>query len=154
MNRFLPLRLLDATILVLVLSMLVCAAASAQNAGAYLGGTKATGLVTAVYVKAGDSVFLAVNLVSARLQESAERWVEIELNGLPRGDIVTVRGAVDHDAAQVELGDVVEIKFANRNTRYYFPMKDETRVTRPVARKGETLPIETARATLTLEKRE
>ena len=131
---------------------LVCAAASAQESQTYLGGTKATGRVTAVYVKAADRVFLAVNRASARLQESAERWVEIELTSLHRGDIETVRAAVDHEAAQVEAGDVVEIKFAHRNNPHYFPLKDETRVMRLVARRTEMLAQEPVRARLALEK--
>ncbi|MBE0622287.1 MAG: hypothetical protein IH605_16985 [Burkholderiales bacterium] len=105
----------------------------------YLGGTRATGRVAEVYVRAAENVFLAVNQAPAHLQKSGERWVDIEFPDLLADDVGSARAILNQSEAGVQVGDVVEIKFAHKSNPRYFPVKEVTRVTQFVARKDEML---------------
>lgn len=106
---------------------------------AYLGGTKATGRVAEVYVKVAENVFLAVNQAPQHLRQNAERWVDIEFPDLLANDIGSARAVLNQSEAGVQVGDVVEIKFAHKDNPRYFPVKEVTRVTEFVARRDEML---------------
>jgi hypothetical protein len=106
---------------------------------AYLGGTKATGRVAEIYVKLGENVFMAANQAPAHLRIDAERWVDIEFPELLANDTASARALLQQGDAEVEAGDVVEIRFAHQDNPRYFPVKDVTRVTEFVARKNEML---------------
>jgi len=109
---------------------------------AYLGGSKANGRVAEVYVKAADNVFLALNQAPKHLQESGERWVDVEFPELLANDVGSARAVLNQAEAAVQVGDVVEIKFAHKKNPRFFPVKERTRVTQFVARKGEMLAKE------------
>ncbi len=115
------------------------AATRMPPAPAYLGGTKATGRVAQVYVRVAENVFLAVNQAPKHLQDSAERWADIEFPDLLADDVGSARAMLDQGEAGVQVGDVVEIRFAHKNNPRYFPIKEVTRVTQFVARRDETL---------------
>ncbi len=106
---------------------------------AYLGGSKATGRVAEVYVQVADNVFLAVNQAPEHLRNRAERWVDIEFPDLLADNIGSARARLNRSEIAVQVGDVVEIKFAHRDNPRYFPVKELTRVTELVARRGEML---------------
>ncbi len=115
------------------------APATTPPAHTYLGGTRATGRVAEVYVRAANNVFLAVNQAPTHLQKSAERWVDIEFPDLLADDVGSARAILNQSEAGVQVGDVVEIKFAHKNNPRYFPVKEVTRVTQLVAGKDEML---------------
>ena len=106
---------------------------------AYLGGTNATGRVAEVYVKAAENVFLAVREAPRHLQTSGERWADIEFPDLLADDTGSARALLNQSEAGVQVGDVVEIKFAHKNNPRYFPVKEVTRVTQFVASRDEML---------------
>ncbi|MGP1675585.1 MAG: hypothetical protein ACTS6J_00320 [Burkholderiales bacterium] len=105
----------------------------------YLGGTKATGRVAQVYVKVAENVFLALNQAPQHLRQSGERWADIEFPDLLANDIGSARALLNQSEAGVQVGDVVEIKFAHKDNTRYFPVKELTRVTQFVARSDEML---------------
>ena len=113
--------------------------ACAQNADPYPGGTKALGRVTGVYVKGGDNLFLALKQAPQHLRNSAERWVDVEFSDLRANHIASARSAPSRDQAAVQVGDVVEIQFAQRENPRYFPPKEVTRVTAVIALKDGTI---------------
>ncbi len=114
-------------------------AQAARSAEAYLGGSKATGRVAEVYVRAAENVFLAANRAPEPLRQSGERWVDIEFPEALGEDVESVRAVLNPSEAGVQVGDVVEVKFAHKDNPRYFPVKELTRVTELVARKGEML---------------
>jgi hypothetical protein len=121
---------------------------NASPAGEYLGGSNATGRVAAVYVKVAENVFLALDRAPAHLREGAERWVDIEFPDLLANDIGSARAMLNQDEAGVQVGDVVEIKFAHKDNPRFFPVKELTRVTQLVARRDEMLAKEFERRIL------
>jgi len=121
------------------LSSAPAAAAQQVPPEVYLGGTRTTGRIAGVYVKLGDNVFLAENQAPAHLRKDAERWVDIEFPELLANDTGSARARLQRGDAEVEVGDVVEIRFAHKDNPRYFPVKDVTRVTEFVARKNEKL---------------
>lgn len=114
-------------------------AAGTPPAQAYLGGTKATGRVAQLYVRVAENVFLDVNQAPKHLQESGERWVDIEFPDLLANDTASARALLNQSEAGVQVGDVVEIKFAHKSNPRYFPVKEITRVTQLVAGRDEML---------------
>ena len=124
------------------------AAPNAPPPEAYLGGTKATGRVAEVYVKVAENVFLAMNQAPEHVRKSAERWVDIEFPDLLANDIGSARAVLNQSEAGVQVGDVVEIKFAHRDNPRFFPVKEVTRVTEFVARRDEMLAQDFARRIL------
>ena len=115
------------------------AAAKTASPQSYLGGTKATGRISEVYVKVADNVFLALNQAPKHLQDSGERWVDVQFPELLANDVDSARAILNRGDAQVQVGDVVEIKFAHKSNSRYFPVKELTRVTQFVAKKDEML---------------
>lgn len=115
------------------------ASPKAPPAEMYLGGAKATGRVAEIYVKVAQNVLLAVNQAPEHLRKSAERWVDIEFPDLLANDTGSARAVLNPSEAGVEVGDVVEIKFAHKDNPRYFPVNELTRVTAFVARKDEML---------------
>lgn len=105
----------------------------------YLGGSKAAGRVAEVYVKVAENVFLAVREAPRHLQTSGERWADIEFPELLANDTGSARALLNQSEAGVQVGDVVEIKFAHKNNPRYFPVKEVTRVTQFVASRDEML---------------
>ena len=81
--------------------------APAKAPRAYLGGSKATGRVAEVYVKVADNVFLALNQAPRHLQESSERWVDVEFPELLANGAGAARALLNQAEAGVEVGDVV-----------------------------------------------
>ena len=123
----------------MLMLMPALAAPKAPAPEAYLGGTKTTGRVAEVYIKVAENVFLAVNQAPEHLRKSAERWVDIEFPDLLADDIGSARALLNQSQAGVQVGDVVEIKFAHKNNPRYFPVKEVTRVTQFVASRDEML---------------
>ena len=103
--------------------------AAAQSADAYLGGTRAIGRVTQVYLKGGDNLFLALGQAPQHLRKNAERWVDVEFADLRAHDSAPARVVLKQNQAAVEAGDVVEIQFAHRENPRYFPLKEASRAT-------------------------
>lgn len=117
-------------------------AAPAPRRDAYMGGTKATGRVSEVYLKMGQGVFLAWDQAPAYARNTAERWVEVEFPDLLANGSGTTRALIDNAQPSITVGDVVEIKFAHKETREtakFFPVKETTRVTELVAKRDEKL---------------
>lgn len=117
------------------------AAPKAPSADAYLGGTKASGRVAELYIKVAENVYLASNQAPEHLRKRAERWVDIEFPDLLAGEIGSARGMLNQSQMEieVEVGDVVQIKFAHKDNPRYFPVNEVTRVTAVVAKKHEML---------------
>jgi len=115
------------------------ASAGAPRTDAYLGGTKATGRVVEVYVKVAEGVFLSVDRAPEHLRNSAERWADLQFPELLANDLGSARAILNKNEADIRVGDVVEIKFAHKDNPGYFPVKEVTRVTELVAKKGELL---------------
>jgi hypothetical protein len=115
---------------------------------AYLGGTRATGRVAEVYVRVAENVFLAAGRTPEHLRRGAERWVDIEFPELLADDTGAARAFLHRGAAEVQVGDVVEIKFAHKDNPRFFPVKERTRVTALVAKRNETLARDYARRIL------
>jgi hypothetical protein len=115
------------------------ASPKAPPPGVYFGGAKATGRVAEIYVRVAENVFLAVNQAPEHLRKSAERWVDIEFPNVLANGIGSARAVLDQSEAAVQLGDVVEIKFAHKDNPRYFPVNEVTRVTKLVARSDEIL---------------
>lgn len=117
-------------------------AAPAPRRDAYMGGTKAAGRVSEIYLKVGQNVFLALDQAPAHLRNSAERWVEVEFPDLLANGSGTTRALIDSSQPSIAVGDVVEIKFAHKESREsakFFPVKETTRVTELVAKRDERL---------------
>ncbi len=124
------------------------AAPKAPSPELYLGGAKASGRVAEIYVKVSENVFLAVNQAPEHLRKSAERWVDIEFPDLLANDIGSARAVLNQTEAGVQVGDVVEIKFAHKDNPRYFPVKESTRVTEFVAGRDDMLAKDFARRIL------
>ena len=124
------------------------AAPNAPPTERHLAGTKATGRVAEVYVKVAEHVFLALNQAPEHLKAKAERWVEIEFPELLGNDVGSARAVLNQSEAGVQVGDVVEIKFAHKDNPRYFPVRELTRVTQFVASKDEMLAKDYARRIL------
>jgi len=117
----------------------------APRSDAYMGGTKAKGVVSEIYLKVGQGVFLALDQAPAHLRNSAERWVEVEFPDVLANGSGTTRAMIDSNQPSIALGDVVEIRFAHKESRdsaRFFPVKETTRVTELVAKHDEKLAAE------------
>ena len=120
-------------------SAMVPAPAEALRPEVYLGGTVATGRVAEVFIKAAENVFLNVNQAPEHLKKNAERWVDVQFPELLANDTASARAFVNRSDANVSVGDVVEIKFAQKDNPNFFPVKELTRVTELVASKDQML---------------
>lgn len=114
----------------------------------YLGGTVATGRVAHVYVKVAENVFLDAERAPEHLRSRAERWVDVQFPELLADDTEFARAILNRGEAQVQVGDVVEIKFAHKDNPRYFPVKELTSVTELVASKDQMLAKDYARRIL------
>lgn len=112
---------------------------SAPAQAAYLGGTLATGRVAQVYVKVAENVFLELNQAPQHLRTGAERWVDVQFPELLANGTGAARAILERSEAGVEVGAVVEIKFAHKHNPRFFPVKEHTRVTALVASKNQML---------------
>lgn len=115
------------------------APAAAQNPEAYLGGTLAAGRVAQVYVRVADGVFLSFDRAPRHLREGGERWVDVQFPDLLADGTGAARAFLERGDARVQVGDVVEIKFAHKDNQRFFPVKELTRVTELVANKDQML---------------
>lgn len=133
-----------------LLSSALAAAMLAACAGpeAYLGGARATGRVAQVYVKVAEDVFLAADRAPEHLRKSAEHWADIQFPDLLADRIGSARAVFNPYEAELQAGDVVEVKFAYERNPRFFPVKETTRVTKLVARSDETLAKEYERGIL------
>jgi len=114
-------------------------AAPAAPVESHLGGTRARGRVAEIYIRMGDNVFLSEREAPSHLRANAERWVDIEFPELLANDTGAARARLNKGFAGVQVGDVVEIKFAHRDNPGYFPVKEVTRVTQRLAQRNEML---------------
>ncbi|MBI2961146.1 MAG: hypothetical protein HYY28_12605 [Betaproteobacteria bacterium] len=105
----------------------------------YLGGARATGRVAQVYVRVAGDVFLAADRVPEHLRKNAERWVEVQFRESLADRIGSARAVFNQREAELQVGDVVEVKFGYETNPRFFPLKEITRVTKLVARKDEML---------------
>ena len=117
-------------------------AMGAAHHDTYLGGSKATGRVAEVYVKVAENVFVAADRVPEHLRKDAERWVDVQFPELLGGDVESARAVLRQSEPGVQVGDVVEIKFAHKDNPRFFPVRETTRVTALVAKKDEMLAKE------------
>lgn len=115
---------------------------------AYLGGTVATGRVAQIYVKVAENVFLDAERAPEHLRNRAERWVDVQFPELLADDTEFARAILNRGEAEVQVGDVVEIKFAHKDNPRFFPVKELTRVTELVASKDQMLAKDYARRIL------
>ena len=118
------------------------ASTGAAHHDTYLGGSKATGRVAEVYVKVAENVFVAADRVPEHLRKDAERWVDVQFPELLGGDVESARAVLRQSEPGVQVGDVVEIKFAHKDNPRFFPVRETTRVTALVAKKDEMLAKE------------
>jgi hypothetical protein len=105
----------------------------------YLGGSVATGRVAQVYVKVAENVFLSLEQAPQQLQANGERWVDVQFPDLLANGTGAARAFLERGDAAVQVGDVVEIKFAHKDNPRFFPVKELTRVTELVANRNERL---------------
>ena len=122
--------------------------ALAQDAPGYLGGSRASGRVAEVYVKSGDKLFLALRQAPQHLRKNAELWIDVEFSDSRANDIASARAVLNPRQAGVEVGDVVEIQFAHKDNRRFFPLQELTRVTALVARKDDLRALDYERRIL------
>lgn len=111
-------------------------------ADGYIGGTRATGRISEVYLKVGQGVFLSLDQAPESLRRSAERWVDVQFPELLANGTGAARAFISDAQANVGPGDIVEIKFAHKSSRdssQFFPVKEITRVTELVAGRDEML---------------
>ena len=107
-----------------------------------VGGTKATGRVSDIYLKVAPGVFLALDRAPETLRKSAERWVDVDFPDLLANGAGAARALITASQSGIQAGDIVEIKFAHKSTReaaQFFPVKETTRVTELIAKRDEML---------------
>jgi hypothetical protein len=112
---------------------------STGPATVYMGGTAAQGRVSQLYVKAAENLFIAVDQAPRKLLESPDRWVEVEFPELLANGSESARAMITSAEAGIQVGDVVEIKFAHKDNLRFFPVKEVTRVTSLVAHRDEMI---------------
>ncbi len=111
-------------------------------ADGYIGGTRATGRVSDIYLKLDQGVFIAIDQAPESLRRSAERWVDVQFPELLANSTGAARAFISKAQANIGPGDIVEIKFAHKSSRdssQFFPVKEITRVTELVAGRDEML---------------
>ncbi len=138
-SQFAPVR--SGATLIDKLDMLPPSGAGGQppRPNVYMGGTHASGRVTDIYVKVAENVFLSLDKAPQHLAETAERWVDVEFPELLANDAAAARAILNRSEAGVEVGDVVEIRFAHKDNKRFFPVKETTRVTELVAKEGSVV---------------
>ena len=112
---------------------------STGPAQVYMGGTAAQGRVSQLYVKAAENLFISVDRAPRKLLESPDRWVEVEFPELLANGSESARAMITSVEAGIQVGDVVEIKFAHKDNLRFFPVKEVTRVTSLVAHRDEMI---------------
>ena len=108
----------------------------------YIGGSRAIGRVSDVYLKVGSSVFLTLDRAPETLRKSAERRVDVQFPNLLANGAGTASAFISDSQSSIGVGDIVEIKFAHKNSKEavpYFPVNEMTRVTELIARRDEML---------------
>ncbi len=123
-------------------------ASSIARAEAYLGGSKAIGRVSEVYIRVAENVYLSTKEAPQHLRSGVPRYVDIEFPSPLAKDIGSARALLDMADAEVETGDVVEIRFAHKDNPRFFPVREVTRVTGLVAKKDAMLAQEFERRIL------
>jgi predicted transglutaminase-like cysteine proteinase len=106
------------------------------------GGTLVTGRVSGLYVRLQESIFLATERASRLQRERSERWASVQFNSVDENGPATVL-AMLNSAESVNVGDVVEVRFANSSNSTYVTMKEFNRVTRVIGRSGERMALDT-----------
>ena len=106
-----------------------------------IGGTRATGQVTQVYVRVEQGVYLAWDRTPETLRRKGEvyadvRFPELLANGQESALVYIGRGVDD-----LRQGDIAEVRFAHRavaavGAASAFPVREITRMTELVARNG------------------
>lgn len=123
-------------------SLPATAAGNVESTGSaefYMGGTAAQGRVSQLYVKAAENLFIAVDQAPRDLLKSPDRWVEVEFPELLANGSESARAMITSVEAGIQVGDVVEIKFAHKDNLRFFPVKEVTRVTSLVAYRDEMI---------------
>ena len=118
------------------------AAGEPSRKDGYIGGSRATGRVSDVYLKVGSSVFLTLDCAPETLRKSAERRVDVQFPDLLANGAGAASAFISDSQSSIGIGDIVEIKFAHKSSKEtvpYFPVKEITRVTELIARRDEML---------------
>jgi hypothetical protein len=113
-----------------------------RSGDGYIGGSKATGRVAGIYLKVNQGVFLALERAPETLRKTAERYVDVQFPDLLANGSGAARAFLSDAQASVGVGDIVEVKFAHKggkDSASFFPVKEITRVTEVVAKRGEML---------------
>jgi CRP/FNR family cyclic AMP-dependent transcriptional regulator len=111
-------------------------------------GTVATGLVTQVYVKSADGLFVEAGRTPERLQQGRQRWAEVRFPEPVGGTTGSVFALLDESRDEVGAGDVVDVRFAPARDPRAATDKDAARVTGLVERKDSALAREFERRVL------
>jgi len=106
------------------------------------GGTLATGRVSGLFVRLQESIFLATERASRLQRERSERWVSVQFDAVDENAPSSVL-AMLNSTDSVNVGDVVEVRFANSSNSTYVTLKEFNRVTRVIGRSGERMAWDT-----------
>lgn len=115
------------------------AATGPEQANVYMGGAAVNGRVSELYVKLAENLFLSVDKAPKHLLATPDRWVEVEFPDVLANGAHSARAMITSVEAGIQVGDVVEIKFAHKDNLRFFPVKEVTRVTSLVAHRDEML---------------
>jgi hypothetical protein len=126
--------------------------ANPRSAQESLGGTTATGRVDAVAVRVAEGVL--IDLGSALpSQRGGQRYVTLDFPAPLANGATQFRALVPEGDGGIDIGDVVEMRFAHRKIRIpfaedLFPVIEKDRVTTVVAKAGTPLAMDYQRRIL------
>ena len=117
-----------------------------------LGGTTATGRVDAVAVRVAEGVLVDIASVLPS-QRGGQRYVTLDFPAPLANGATQVRALAPDGDGGIDIGDVVEMRFAHRKIRIpfaedLFPVIEKDRVTAVVAKAGTPLAMDYQRRIL------
>ena len=129
----------------LTLPAVAIGASDGQSSEAVLGGKRLVGQVRNVYVRVADSVLLdAAHAPATMIARDAVQVIDVEFQELLPDGSEAIRAQLI-DVSDVQVGDIVEVKFAHKDNPRFFPVNEVTRVTELVARRDTALARYVAR---------
>ncbi len=106
-----------------------------------IGGTSATGQVTQVFVRVEQGVYLAWDRTPEFLRRKAEVYADVRFPEALANGAESTLAYIGRGVDDLKQGDIAEVRFAHRavaavGAASAFPVREVTRMTELVARKG------------------
>lgn len=106
-----------------------------------IGGTRATGQVTQVYVRVEQGVYLAWERTPESQRRKGEVYADIRFPELLANGAESTLAYIGRGVDDLKVGDITEVRFAHRGVvavggASAFPVREVTRMTDLVARAG------------------